>query len=278
MVKTMCMALFGAAIAVGLPGLAGEADFTFKRVSPPPPGAKRLITIHVDPVAAPERVLDRVLEIGDGPPPERETASVGATSETADWFWRRLSPALSDKRLGRLAEASRVLAAGPKAEGGPSSQMLRRIVERHGPAILAATAGTEVSPALVAAVIAVESGGRVDAVSPAGARGLMQLMPATAARFGVTKPFEPAESLKGGVAYLSFLLDRFDGDAVLTLAAYNAGEGAVERAGGVPDYPETRAYVPKVVAAWGVARGLCRRPPVRVSDACLFETIRLAAD
>jgi soluble lytic murein transglycosylase-like protein len=98
----------------------------------------------------------------------------------------------------------------------------------------------------------------------------MQLMPATAARFGVEDRLHPAESIKGGVAYLDWLLARFGGDPILALAAYNAGEGAVEDNGGVPPYAETRAYVPKVLAAWTVARGLCVTPPELASDGCVF--------
>ena len=80
----------------------------------------------------------------------------------------------------------------------------------------------------------------------------------------------PAESIRGGVAYLDWLLGHFDGDPILAVAAYNAGEGAVRDNGGVPPYRETRAYVPKVLAAWTVARGLCVTPPELASDGCVF--------
>lgn len=147
---------------------------------------------------------------------------------------------------------------------------LSAIVSRHGREILSATIGTRVSPALALAVISVESGGRVNAVSHAGASGLMQLMPATAERFGVSDTTVAADNIRGGVAYLDWLLQEFGGDPILALAGYNAGENAVKRAGGVPDYPETRGYVPKVLAAWSVAKGLCRTPPQLVSDGCVF--------
>jgi len=127
-----------------------------------------------------------------------------------------------------------------------------------------------VSPALALAVIAVESAGRVDAVSSAGAGGLMQLMPATAERFGVADRMDPKANIEGGVAYLEWLLERFDRDVVLALAGYNAGEGAVDSHGGVPPFAETRDYVPKVLAAWDLARGLCLTPPQLVSDGCVF--------
>lgn len=99
---------------------------------------------------------------------------------------------------------------------------------------------------LLVAVIAVESGFRVDAVSAAGAQGLMQLMPATAADLGVTDPFDPRANVDGGARYLAFLRKHFKSDE-LALAAYNAGPGRVARAGGVPDIPATRAYIESVL-------------------------------
>ena len=152
----------------------------------------------------------------------------------------------------------------------PSVQALQDIAQRHGPSILRATIGTRVSPALALAVISVESAGREGARSHAGAQGLMQLIPATAERFGVTDAYDPAQNIQGGVAYLDWLLGEFDGDVVLALAGYNAGEGAVRRNNGVPPFAETRDYVPKVLAAWTVARGLCATVPDLPTDGCVF--------
>ena len=104
----------------------------------------------------------------------------------------------------------------------------------------------EVSPALVDAIAHVESRYNPRAVSPAKAAGIMQLMPATARAMGVDR-MNPAANIRGGTAYLRVLLNRFDGDLVRTIAAYNAGPGAVIRAGGVPRYPETVAYVASVL-------------------------------
>ncbi|MCW2236471.1 transglycosylase SLT domain-containing protein [Azospirillum canadense] len=101
-------------------------------------------------------------------------------------------------------------------------------------------------PELVLAVIAVESGYRVDVVSNKNAMGLMQLIPETAERFGVTKPFDPEQNLRGGMKYLRWLLAYFDGNVSLALAGYNAGEGAVLQYKGVPPYRETQDYVEKV--------------------------------
>jgi soluble lytic murein transglycosylase-like protein len=102
-------------------------------------------------------------------------------------------------------------------------------------------------PALVLAVASVESGFRPKAVSPKGAQGLMQLMPATATSLGVADAFDPETNLEGGSRYLAELIALYDGDLTKALAAYNAGPGAVKRHGGVPPYQETRAYVKKVL-------------------------------
>ena len=110
-----------------------------------------------------------------------------------------------------------------------------------------------VDPKLIHAVIRQESDYNPFAVSRKGARGLMQLIPETADRFGVSDIFDPAENVAGGVKYLRHLLDRYDGDSQLTLAAYNAGEAAVERAQGIPPYPETEDYVSRVSRFYAVS-------------------------
>ena len=119
--------------------------------------------------------------------------------------------------------------------------------------IAAAAKASNIDPILVHALIHAESRHRKDAISPKGAIGLMQLMPATAQRFGVDQPDKVPANLKAGTRYLRVLLDRFNGRLDLALAAYNAGEGAVTRYGGIPPYAETQAYVPAVLenyAAW----------------------------
>ncbi len=105
----------------------------------------------------------------------------------------------------------------------------------------------DIDVALLESVIEVESGGNSRAVSPAGAQGLMQLMPGTAAKLGVKNSFASAQNVRGGTAYLDSLLTRYDNNLALALAAYNAGPGAVDRWHGIPPYPETRRYVARVI-------------------------------
>lgn len=122
------------------------------------------------------------------------------------------------------------------------------------PLIGQAASANGLDPALVAAVTRAESGFRVDAGSPAGAQGLMQLMPSTAAGLGVTDIHDAAQNLGAGSRYLKQQIERF-GDLRLALAAYNAGPGAVSRYGGVPPYAETQAYVDKVLGYYQQYRG-----------------------
>ncbi|HEY6392247.1 MAG TPA: lytic transglycosylase domain-containing protein [Bryobacteraceae bacterium] len=132
----------------------------------------------------------------------------------------------------------------------------------------------DVSPALVDSVIQVESNYNPNAVSPKGARGLMQLMPATARRFGVKNSFDAKQNIEGGVRYLKFLQQTFKDDR-LAIAAYNAGEGAVAKYGNVPPYPETMNYVAKVGKKYGQARRAADKPKV---VAKLEETPKPPAD
>ncbi|MBT9486303.1 MAG: transglycosylase SLT domain-containing protein [Rubrivivax sp.] len=112
----------------------------------------------------------------------------------------------------------------------------------------------KLAPALVLAIVATESNFDASAVSPKNAQGLMQLIPDTARRFGVRNIMDPAQNLRGGMAYLRWLLAFFEGDVALAAAAYNAGERAVERYRGVPPYAETRLYVRKILARLGGRR------------------------
>jgi hypothetical protein len=109
----------------------------------------------------------------------------------------------------------------------------------------------QLDPHLIRSVIATESGFNARALSPKGARGLMQLMPATAARLGVTNIFDPDQNIGGGAKHLRFLLDTFNNNLTLTLAAYNAGEHLVQRLGRVPNYKETKEYIQSVTQHFG---------------------------
>lgn len=141
-----------------------------------------------------------------------------------------------------------VLSTRPESEALDRAALLA-IADKH-------AADHAVSPALVRAVIQAESAWNVRAISPKGALGLMQLMPATATDLGISNPFDPEENVRGGVKYLRFLLDRYDGNFELALAAYNAGPGAVDRYGRkVPPYRETQAYVRKIVSVSEVRMG-----------------------
>lgn len=149
----------------------------------------------------------------------------------------------------KLAEELRrraLLAALEQARAADQAGERARPTEQMGKLIRAAAEEASLDPALVAAVAAVESGFNPRAVSPAGAVGVMQLMPGTAAELGVSDPFDPAQNVRAGARYLRNLLDRF-GKLELALAAYNAGPGAVERYGGIPPYRETVEYVKKVL-------------------------------
>ena len=143
----------------------------------------------------------------------------------------------ADPRTGKLVRS--VVAPRPRV-GKTAPAQARPLFH----ATVARIAAEHSVPAgLIQSVIEVESNSNPYAVSPKGARGLMQLIPSTARRFGVEDVFDPAQNIQGGAKYLRYLLDLFDGDYALTLAAYNAGEGAVARYGAVPPYAETRNYV-----------------------------------
>jgi soluble lytic murein transglycosylase-like protein len=144
-------------------------------------------------------------------------------------------PTFNAQLAGAMAPAA--TAATPAGAGAtPFAAEISEAAARNG-----------VDPALLTGLIHAESNFDPNATSPAGAQGLTQLMPGTAASLGVTNPLDPAQAIDGGARYLRQQLDRFGGDASKAVAAYNAGPGAVERFGGVPPYAETQAYVRKVL-------------------------------
>jgi hypothetical protein len=149
-----------------------------------------------------------------------------------------VAPQARSQRFNRSAAYS----ANFVTAGAPDEKLdsiIRSAAERH-----------QLDPALVKAVIGTESGWNPLAISRKGAQGLMQLIPSTAERFGVGNAFDPTQNIEGGTTYLRELLDRYHGDLSKSLAAYNAGEHAVDTSGGVPAYPETQRYVEKVTDAY----------------------------
>jgi soluble lytic murein transglycosylase-like protein len=156
-------------------------------------------------------------------------------------------------QLQNATATAAITGTTPTATAGTASLMSTGASELpadvpYGPQITAAAKKYGIDPALLAGLVKQESGFNPNAGSPAGARGLTQLMPGTAAGLGVTNVLDPEQSLDGGAKYLRAQLDAFGGDVARALAAYNAGPGAVKRYGGVPPYAETQNYVRAVQA------------------------------
>ncbi|QPH55302.1 lytic transglycosylase domain-containing protein [Pontivivens ytuae] len=214
-----------------------------------------------------------VIDLFGGAP---ASPSVTRPQDSAPWYWEVMSPQRAAADRMRFGEAWRAAAEGPV--GRPSAATLTRIAAENRAALDRAYARSSLSQALLLAVIATESAGRADAISPKGAVGLMQLMPGTAREVGVENPLDAAQNIAGGARYLSRQLLAHEGDAILALAAYNAGPGAVDRASGVPAFAETRAYVPKVLAAFAVARDLCLDPPVAPRAECVLDLVTAHPD
>jgi soluble lytic murein transglycosylase-like protein len=160
------------------------------------------------------------------------SATPATTAAPSTEFSAALSSATASSPVASAASAGD--ATGSLADV-PYSAEITAAAQRHG-----------LDPALLAGLIRQESGFDAGAVSPAGATGLTQLMPGTAAALGVTDASDPLQAIEGGAKYLAQQLETFGGDVAQALAAYNAGPGAVQRYGGVPPYAETQAYVQKV--------------------------------
>ena len=178
-----------------------------------------------------DSVLARIAELAPQAAPVATPAPAQTTTAAPTSFSSVLSQASTAATAPTTAGTSGDQAAAPYLD-----------------AIQKAGAANGVDPLLLQAVISQESGFNPNATSSAGAKGLMQLMPATAAGLGVTDPYDPTQSINAGARYLKTDLDRFGGDTSLALAAYNAGAGAVRSYGGIPPYPETQNYVKNILA------------------------------
>lgn len=185
-----------------------------------------------------------------------EIRIIGSTPPTDSGVLRIPPPAAADDLL--LAQEATVLRLPLSPSLPPEPKFYRcahgadsRLnLHAYRDEIIAAADASGVPEALIRAVIHAESAFRPSAVSHKNAQGLMQLIPATAERFGVGSPFDPGENIRGGATYLAWLLHRFNGDIRLAAAGYNAGEGRVDQYKGVPPFDETRTYVERVGALY----------------------------
>jgi hypothetical protein len=269
--RTLALGAMLAFLPVGGPLQADSPkpfpDFQPKFVKPPKAGEKKRVNVQIN---RPVQNVTPAPAVVAGP----SGAIARPNSGRYDWFWDKISPEAAQSGPGRLEMAMNTLSASNSRVPAPRLQQMQDLAKIHGVDILTSTIGTKVSPALALAVMSVESSGRADAVSSAGAQGLMQLMPDTAIRFGVTDSTVPKQNIAGGIKYLDWLMGEFANDPILVLAGYNAGEGSVRKHAGVPPFAETRDYVPKVLAAFQVAKGLCKTPPELISDGCVFNLMK----
>lgn len=186
-----------------------------------------------------QAVTQRIAEIMGGASPG---APAAAPAEDPGTVYTPSFAALVQAALNEQAYAPQSLAA-PNAPAPVAPAQIDRLVGAN-------AATWNVDPSLIKAIIANESGFDANATSKAGAQGLMQLMPETAAGLGVSDSYDPSQNVSGGTRYIRGLLDRFGGNTELAVAAYNAGPGAVEHYGGVPPYSETQNYVQNVLASY----------------------------
>jgi soluble lytic murein transglycosylase-like protein len=196
--------------------------------------------VSVDGTVARVAQLEAMLGLSPAGAPVGTPQTTGTTPGSSD-FAARLASVTAATQPSAAAGATNGTTAPTGASGTPGA------ATPYAPEIDAAAAKYNVDPALLRGLIRQESNFNPNAGSPAGARGLTQLMPGTAAALGVD-PSVPAQAIEGGAKYLRQQLDKFGGDPAKALAAYNAGPGAVQRYGGVPPFAETQNYVRKVLA------------------------------
>jgi soluble lytic murein transglycosylase-like protein len=200
------------------------------------------------------------------------SAGWAAKADAQIYTWRDANGTivLSDRRIDAPTDVHEVVGA-PAFRTTTTPAAPSVTLARYEPLVIENASRHAIRPELVRAVIQVESGFNPLARSPKGAMGLMQLMPQTARELGVDDPYDPAQNIRGGTTYLRQLLNRYDGDEQLALAAYNAGAGAVDRYGrAIPPYRETRDYVKKVASK---AAGSSPAPAQR--KLVIYKTIEL---
>ncbi|MFT8317868.1 MAG: lytic transglycosylase domain-containing protein [Sporolactobacillus sp.] len=179
---------------------------------------------------------------------ETPVSGSGTAAAPLDLLWTMLSSGTPPVNLSSSAAASSPSETGTTAapaaalpsSGSPYSGLVNQMAAKY-----------DVDPSLIQSIMETESGGNSQAVSQAGAEGLMQLMPGTARALGVSDTFDPAQNLEGGTKYIKSLLQTFHGNVRLALAAYNSGAANVQKYGDVPPFPETQAYVAKVMNKMG---------------------------
>jgi soluble lytic murein transglycosylase-like protein len=186
----------------------------------------------------------------------------GANSQPVPTQTSTFATQLADASASTLSAATSTTATAATASTAATGVSELPADVPYGAQITAAAKKYGIDPALLAGLVKQESGFNPSAGSPAGARGLTQLMPATAAGLGVTNVLDPAQNLDGGAKYLRQQLDAFGGDVTRALAAYNAGPGAVKRYGGVPPYAETQNYVRAVQANAAAYRASSPAPSI----------------
>jgi soluble lytic murein transglycosylase-like protein len=231
--------------------MASPVLATFLSITTPYLRAQAGITASVD-------SSGRKIYVNDEIPaaPRRSTAAVPQSSGLIYWSptehrWKPVASANVRAARSAAAEVSNSQQASSSVRGKPFTQ------QEIDAAIDQAAARHNVDPSLVRAVIKVESNFNPNAVSRTGAMGLMQLMPQTARSLNVVNPFDPQQNVDAGVRHLKRLMESYGGDVKLSLAAYNAGAGAVKRSAGIPHYRETRNYVKRITQLYygGTAPG-----------------------
>jgi soluble lytic murein transglycosylase-like protein len=216
------------------------------------------MNISSDLAAVARRIAEITSAVSPSPVPPVPTAAIPAAGGSGPGGLPVLDPSqLRGTPFGAMVAAALAeqggVAADPdgiayaQAAPGAPAPVAPAEIDR----LVSANAATwNVDPALIKAIIANESGFNANATSGAGAQGLMQLMPGTAAGLGVSDAYDPVQNVWGGTRYIRGLLDRFSGNLPLAVAAYNAGPGAVEKYNGVPPYAETQNYVQNVLASY----------------------------